>query len=121
MNRIYLHNIEVEGRHGVFPDEKETPRTFTVSVELEVDGLERAAASDDLADTVDYARVGHIVRDVIQGPSRDLLEALAGEMLARIGALDGVRAATVRVSKPTPPGMDVHVERVEVAMSQRFD
>ena len=120
MSLIRLRNIQVEGCHGVYPEEKTTPRIFTVNVEVEAADMDRAVASDALDDAVDYVAIARAVKDVIEGPSRNLLEALAGEILDRIGGLAGVRRATVRVSKPAPPGMGVTVESAEVELTRSF-
>ncbi len=121
MSRIRLHNIQVEGRHGVFEAERATPTVFTVYVDLVAHDLDTPVRTDDLADTVDYAQVADMVREVIQGPSRNLLEALAGAILDRLATIPGLRAATVRVSKPQPATMDVTVERLEVELTRAYD
>jgi len=113
-------NIQVEGRHGVYAEEKSRKTLFTVNVELDVPAADRAGASDNLADTVDYARVATIAREVIEGPSRDLLETLAYEILDRIGRECGnVRAARVAVRKPQP-AIDLRVEGFEVELSRSY-
>lgn len=121
MSRIRLHDIRVEGRHGVYEEERAAPTVFTVNVDLIAKDLATPARTDDLADTVDYSRVAEIVRDVIAGPSRHLLEALAGAILDGIGTLPGVAAAVVSVSKPQPVTMDIPVERLEVELTRRYD
>ena len=56
MDRIVLHDIIVQGRHGAYAQEREQPQTLRIDLVLQLD-LSRAAASDDLADTLDYADV----------------------------------------------------------------
>lgn len=120
MGHIRLYNIRVEGRHGVYEAERAAPTTFTVNVDIVARDLDTPARTDDLADTMDYARVAEIVRDVIAGPSRNLLEALAGDILDRLGDLPGIGAATVRVRKPQPATMEVSVEGLEVELTRSF-
>ena len=115
-----MHNITVEGRHGVYAEERAAPTVFTVNVDIDARDLEPAAASDDLRDTIDYARVAEIVQEVIAGPSRNLLEFLAGAILDRLAAIEGIRAATVRVSKPRPATLAVPLECVEVELTRTF-
>lgn len=120
MSRIRIHNLQVEGRHGVYEEERRQPTCFTVNVDIVAEDLEAAAASDDLGDTVDYAHVAEIVKDVIEGEPRQLLEALAGDVLDRLAELGGIRAATVSISKPEPFRMPAPVERVEVELTRAF-
>lgn len=104
MDRILLEGMTFRGRHGVLASEREEAQPFTVDVELAAD-LTRAGASDRLADTVDYTAAHAIVREVVEGEHRDLLEALAAAIADRLVGLDGVWAARVRVAKKPPlPG-----------------
>jgi dihydroneopterin aldolase len=104
VDRIVLEGMTFSGRHGALPSEQEEAQPFTVDVELTAD-LARAGASDRLADTVDYTEAHEIVRAVVEGEHRDLLEALAADIAERLLALDLVRAARVRVAKKPPlPG-----------------
>ena len=98
-DKILLTGMTFYGHHGVRPEEKELGQRFVVDMELELD-LSAPAASDDLSDTVDYSRVYQVVREIVEGPSRNLLETLAEETARGVlGAfpVDGVR---VRVTKP---------------------
>ena len=98
-DKILLTGMTFYGYHGVRPEERELGQRFVVDLELELD-LSAPAASDDLSDTVDYSRVYQVVREIVEGPSRNLLETLAEETARGVlGAfpIDGVR---VRVTKP---------------------
>jgi len=101
-DRIVLRAMIFEGRHGVLPEEKATPQPFEVDVELALD-LRLAGESDDLAATVDYREAFEIARAVVEGPTRELIEALAESIAARLlGAFgpQGVGEVVVRVRKP---------------------
>jgi dihydroneopterin aldolase len=101
VDRILLEGMTFSGRHGVLPAEHEQPQTFTVDVALEAD-LGPAGRSDRLQDTVDYTRAHAIVREVVEGDHRDLLEAVAARIADRLVQLEGVRGARVRVAKRPP-------------------
>ena len=64
------------GYHGVGLSEKEFGQTFIVDLSLELD-LKLAGRSDDLKDTIDYSVIFSLVRDIVTGESRDLLESVA--------------------------------------------
>jgi dihydroneopterin aldolase len=101
-DRIALMNMRFEGRHGVLDEERLQAQPFEVDVELSLD-LAPAGVSDDLRRTVDYREVFEIVRETIEGPSRQLIESLAETIAARLlanFATVGVAEVLVRVRKP---------------------
>lgn len=107
--------MSFHGRHGVRDAERASAQEFRVDIEVETD-LTAAGDSDRLADTVDYTRVRGAAREVIEGPSRQLLESLAGAIAERVLALPRVESVTVRVAK-RPASMQpldaaaVHIKR----------
>lgn len=101
-DRIVLRGLRVRGHHGVFDHERRDGQEFVVDLVLHVD-LAPAAASDDLADTVDYGVLAERAAAVVEGPPRQLIEAVAGEVAERV--LDDPRVAEVEVTlhKPCAP------------------
>lgn len=119
-DRLSIIGMRFEGRHGVLPDEKVTPQPFEVDLVLLAD-LGRPSTSDDLGDTIDYAAIFDIVRGIVVGPSRNLIEALAGAVArAVLEATDPaiVGGVDVRVRKPRAP-IDGDFETVEAALTRR--
>jgi dihydroneopterin aldolase len=116
-DRLSLLGMRFQGRHGVLPDEKVTPQPFEVDVVLRLD-LSEPAATDDLRTTVDYANLFDLVRAVVEGPSFDLIEALAGAISSAVLAAtdpERVSSVEVRVRKPEAP-IEGDFETVEVAL-----
>jgi dihydroneopterin aldolase len=102
-DRIELRGMRFLGRHGVTLQERMEPQPIEVDLILWTD-LEAAAASDELADTVDYSAAFAQVAGIVQAESYRLIEALAGAILdALMVAQPRVRAAEVRVRKPAAP------------------
>lgn len=99
-DRIVLANMVFLARHGVNEREKVEEQRFEVDVELELD-TQPAGGSDDLAQTVDYRGVYEATRAIVEGPSLDLIEALA-ESIARelLASNPRADAVLVRVRKP---------------------
>ena len=95
--------MSFQGRHGVRPDEREHPQEFKVDLDIEAD-LSRAGKSDLLVDTVDYRQAHAAVKRVIEGESRQLLEAIASEIAELVLALPRVERVWVRIAK-RPAGM----------------
>ncbi len=125
-DRIALTGLKVRGNHGVFDHEKRDGQDFICDVTLWLD-FTAAAASDDLADTVDYGAVAQTAHDVIAGPPRDLIETVAAEIADKLLADDGETAAAasrppllhaveVTIHKPQAP---IPLEFGDVAVTAR--
>lgn len=99
-DRIELHNMVFEGRHGYSERERATAQPFEIDVELRLD-LQPAGIADDLEKTVDYAKVYAVARAIVESRTFHLLEALAEaighEVLTGFPAVDEVG---VRIRKP---------------------
>jgi len=115
-DRIELRGLRVRGHHGVLPEERRDGQLFGVDVVLETD-VSAAAATDDLARTVDYATVARQVETIVAGDAVDLLETLAVRIADACLAHAGVSAVDVTVHKPHAPigipfdDVAVHVRR----------
>ncbi|WP_030438233.1 dihydroneopterin aldolase [Actinoplanes subtropicus] len=100
--RIALRGLKARGFHGVFDFEREQGQDFVVDVLLELD-LAKAAATDDVADTVHYGELAERLVAVITGEPVNLIETLADRLLAVCLADERVAAAEVTVHKPQAP------------------
>lgn len=101
-DRLALRGLRVAGRHGVLEPEKTAPQDFVVDAMLSLD-TSAAAASDELADTVDYAALAERLAAVITGPPVELIETLA-QRLAEVCLADPlVLAVELTVHKPQAP------------------
>lgn len=99
---ISLTGLRVFGRHGVLPQERRDGQDFVVDVLLSVD-TRAAAASDDIANTVDYAVLADKVAVIVAGEPMNLIETLATRIAEMCLEDFGVIAATVIVRKPGAP------------------
>ena len=102
------------GRHGALPAERELGARFAVDVELEAD-LRIPGHSDRLLDTVDYSVAYEIVREVVEGPPRQLLEAVAETIAGRLLELPRVARVMVRISKKPPLAGEFRAFAVEIS------
>ncbi|MCU0308368.1 MAG: 2-amino-4-hydroxy-6-hydroxymethyldihydropteridine diphosphokinase [Thermoleophilia bacterium] len=96
---VHVRGLEAFGRHGVFPAERELGQRFVVDLDLDL-AHDRAADTDDLADTVDYAGLADAVAALVSGPPVALLEHLARTIAARALAEPHVAGVAVTVRKP---------------------
>ena len=99
---ISLTGLRVRGFHGVLPSERADGQDFVVDADLTVDARE-AAASDDLAATVDYGALAVALAAVIEGEPVNLIETLAARLAAVCLADPRVISARVTVHKPAAP------------------
>lgn len=105
---IELEKMRFYARHGVFPQERAVGNWFEVSVSLTYEADAETAPDDNLAGTINYARVAEIVTHEMAIPSQ-LLETVA--LRIRRALLDAVAtdaspvitSGSIRIAKLTPP------------------
>lgn len=95
---IYLKNLIINAKHGVYEQEKTNEQRFRVDIELEVDN-DQAFESDNVTDTIDYAYVRQTVINTLQNNSFDLIERLAQEISDQVLMDTRVIQITVAVYK----------------------
>ncbi len=102
LDTVTLAGISAVGHHGVFEHERRDGQTFVVDVDLRI-STATAAASDDLADTVDYGQVAADIVAVIQGEPRNLIETVAQQIADACLAYPLVQQVHVTLHKPQAP------------------
>lgn len=96
---IRISGMRFWGKHGANPGERERPQPIDVDIEIIAD-LSASAATDALADAIDYSALHRTCERVVERESCALLEALADRILRGIFEDVRVLEATVRVRKP---------------------
>jgi dihydroneopterin aldolase len=76
MDIIYLHDLRIDTVIGVFDWERRIRQTVILDLEMAAD-IRRAAASDDLADTLNYKAVAKRLIDFVGHSDFQLVETLA--------------------------------------------
>ena len=76
MSAIDIKGVKVSACHGVLESEKSEPQPFIFDVAIDCD-ITKAALTDDVLDTVNYAEVCTIVTDYCKKNSFNLIERLA--------------------------------------------
>jgi dihydroneopterin aldolase len=102
MDEIALTGLRVRGFHGVLASERADGQDFLVDAVLTID-TRSAAASDDLAATVDYGVLAQQLADVVAGEPVDLIETLAARLADVCLSSPLVSSARVTVHKPSAP------------------
>ena len=102
-DEILLEGMRFYAYHGVNPEERALGQRFTVDVAMAVD-LKRAGERDDLDETVSYSEVYRLVRQVVEGEPRNLIESVAEAVASAIlDRFPRVERVEVTVRKPEAP------------------
>ena len=115
MDRVFIHDLHLRGKHGVGEAERSTEQEFLIDIEAEFDAT-NAATSDKIEDTIDYARFREIAREAVEKNSFYLIEKLADRIASGILEDARVRKVSVSVRKPAvykdcTPGVTIVRER----------
>ncbi len=112
---IELRGLQVPGRHGVLPEERERDRIFVFDLSFDVSDR---ALSDRIEDAVDYRDVAACVREVSDGHRYNLVEALAAGVADAIVGRFPVDWVRVRARKPDLDVDGLHLDEA-VAIVER--
>lgn len=80
---IRIIGAEIYARHGVGEAERAIGGRYSFDIEMDAD-ITKAAATDHVADTIDYQAVYELARDILTGTNRRLLESLVVEIACAI-------------------------------------
>lgn len=105
MDSLILKNIRFEAPHGYYEKERREGNRFEVDLIFTAD-LRQAGENDRLEDTIDYQRAAEIVRGVMEGPSRKLIETLArhigDQLFATFPQAEQLQVAVRKINPPLP-------------------
>jgi 7,8-dihydroneopterin aldolase/epimerase/oxygenase len=111
-DRIFLHGLAVECIIGFIEWERRTKQTVVIDVEMPVD-CARAAATDDVEDTLDYKKVAKRLISFVETSEFKLVETLAHRAALVVLEEFGVEWIRLSVNKP---GAIRHSKDVGVAV-----
>ena len=100
---VSVRDLAVAAVIGVHPWEREIEQTLVVSVDMAAD-VARAAASDDLADALDYSAVAATIAAVLRDGKFRLIETAAERVAERLLAEFPVSSLRLEVRKPIAAG-----------------
>ena len=111
---IVLKNIRFYAQHGVLAQERETGGEFNVSIRVKYP-LEKSMISDNIDDTLNYAKLFEIIKNEMQKPSF-LLEHVAGRIGQSIfNQMPKTDSIDITISKINPPiGADIDFASIEL-------
>ena len=101
-DKIILSEMEFYGYNGVNPEEKVQGQKFIIDVDINCN-LSLPGRTDDLNDTVNYSNIYKLIKNIVEGPSFDLIESVAEKIAKSILSTTQADAVTVTVAKMNPP------------------
>ncbi|GAC1529793.1 MAG: hypothetical protein NVS2B8_17640 [Vulcanimicrobiaceae bacterium] len=112
---IAVRDIRAYGKHGANPGERDYVQPFDIDIELGVE-IARARASDELAETIDYAAMRETIVGLVASLSYRLLERLGDEILTAVTIRGSVMTAAITIAKPkllagATPSVRLHAAR----------
>lgn len=113
---IELRGLRVQARIGVSDAELEVERELIIDIDL-IPLRTSAAETDELSDTLDYARVAELAERTATFEPHRTLERLGARIADAIIADGGCAEVGVRVAKPDPP-MRQAVDTVAVRVAR---
>ena len=114
MSLIGVEGLQFYSHHGYYKEEQVLGGKYVVDIYLNID-LREAAASDQLAKTINYEQVYQIAKSEMEAHSK-LIEHVCKRILDAIKtSFPQVSHVKVRVSKHNPP-LKGNVERVFVEL-----
>tara|TARA_S200000501_G_scaffold176520_1_gene166179 strand:+ start:334 stop:702 length:369 start_codon:yes stop_codon:yes gene_type:complete len=114
MDKISILKLKIPGNHGVYDFEKKTQGTFELDVELFLD-LITPCNTDQLKDTVDYARVTETVIRVFNEKHCNLIERVGEKICKELLNQFPVEKVMIKIKKPHAP-IEANFDTVEVQL-----
>ncbi len=96
---IFLHDMRIETIVGIWEWERKIRQTVSIDLEMGAD-IRRAAASDDIEDTLNYKKVAKRVKQFVAESEFQLVETMAEKIAGVILTEFDVPWVQVRVNKP---------------------
>lgn len=98
MDIIYLHDLKIDAVIGIFEWERRVKQTITLDLDMAAD-IRKAAASDSIADTLDYKAVSKRLIDFVGHSEFHLVETIAERVADIVLTEFNVAWLRVRVNK----------------------
>lgn len=103
MDKIIIKDLELFCYHGVNPEEKVDGQIFVFDIEASAD-LSKPCETDNVDDTVSYAKIIKTVRRVAQSEKNDLIERVAQRVAdALFNEFDMIQGLKITLKKPQAP------------------
>lgn len=116
-DKISIAGIKAFGYHGVFEHERKSGQDFIVDIEFSYK-TKKAIKSDSIEDAIDYGAVAILVKSVIEGEPRNLIEKVADEIAQRLLNNFKIDSVKVVLHKPHAP-IDMKFNDISVIVERK--
>ena len=99
MDIVYIRELKIEAIIGIYDWERETKQTVSIDLEMGCDNA-KAAASEDIADALDYKAVAKRLISFVEGSEFLLVETLAEKIAGIVLEEFSVPWLRLRLGKP---------------------
>lgn len=99
MDKIFLSELKIDTIIGIWEWERRIRQTVVIDLEMSAD-IAKAAATDEVADTLNYKLVAKRIQEFVADSSFQLVETLAERIAGIIREEFDVAWVKVRVNKP---------------------
>ena len=99
MDIVYIRELEIDAIIGIYDWERETKQIVSIDLEMGCDNT-KAAASEDIADALDYKSVAKRLISFVEGSKFLLVETLAERIAAIVLDEFSVPWLRLRLGKP---------------------
>ncbi len=101
-DKVIIKGIKAFGYHGVFDLEKKSGQDFIVDIEYSYDTSD-AIETDDISKAIDYAAISNLVKNIVEGESRNLIEKVADDIANKLMKNFEISWVKVTLHKPHAP------------------
>lgn len=103
MDKILVKGLEIFAYHGVNPEEKIEGQRFILDITADVD-LSKPCITDNVDDTVSYAKIIKEAAKIFTSQKDDLLERASRRVAeGLLQAFDKIESVTILLKKPDAP------------------
>lgn len=103
MDKIIVKNLKIFAYHGVNPEEKEDGQNFVLDIDAYVD-ISKPCVTDNVDDTVSYAKIIKETVRIFTSQKDDLLERAAQRVADGLfGAFGRIEKLRILLKKPEAP------------------
>ena len=98
-DRIIIHGLRLQCVIGILPAEQDRQQNLRLNLALHID-IQKAAASDNITDTIDYQFVCDTIASFVKAKRYLLLESMAESIAQMILSSFDVYAVELTIEKP---------------------
>ena len=99
MDKIFLKNLRLKTRIGIFAWEKQIDQIINIDLEIGTD-IKKAAETDDVRHSLDYKTLSKKIINYVENNQHDLVETLIENIAKMILKEFKVEYITISIGKP---------------------